>query len=159
MWSYHICHSKTSRYSSMQPQLLTYALQLPLFKVYSQSQLSRFLSRLLTHWHLLIMPQLDMLFHVDLLNVHSPNQGSESSHRLHLYPLQRTLNGCYISSKGRPRATETDFWNPVWAAWQGIGLEVGTQLSHLSGYWFCWMTAYPFVSTRAPSRHPNGALY
>ena len=86
---YHsITFTFTGPYTTMQPRLLTSWLSNYCRIRCRQSQLRFVLSPLLLHLRLLGTFQSDItLFTLTWPAKHSPNQGWESTHRLHLYPL------------------------------------------------------------------------
>ena len=132
---------------------------------YKQSQLRFVLSLLLLHPRLLETFKSDIpLFTLTWPAKHSPNQGWESTHRLHLYPL-----GNVYRALGRRDLDFTSHPNDDGEPWERFSESRPNSLAgvvfrnrvlnsgHPSKYWPCRMTAQPLPSARAPNHHTTGA--
>ena len=118
-----------------------------------QSQLRFVLSPLILHPHLLGTFQLDiLLFTLTWPAKHSPNQGWESTHRLHLYPLGGVFYSPYHRSLGRRGLDFSSHPNDDGEPWERFSESRPNSLAGVvfrnrvlnsdqpSKYWPCRMT-------------------
>ena len=102
-------------------------------------QLRFVLSPLLLHPHLLGMFQSDIpLFTLTWPAKHSPNQGWESTHRLHLYPLGGVFNSPWHRALGRRDLDFTSHPNDDGEPWERFSEPITQLAAELLSLWTNW---------------------